>query len=116
MGNGGRKGDGGERFCYAGKGSPRGELAPVRATERGLQFLHLIVITPLRLDKLGTSPQGEAFYRLRFCYVAYFTNDSDGMWSRERPNYRLRYMLRKAPLGGSWRPSGRLRGDYSFYA
>ena len=54
-------GDRGERFCYAGKGSPRGELAPVRATERGLQFLRLIVITPLRLDKLGTSPQGEAF-------------------------------------------------------
>ena len=62
MGNGGRKGDGGERFCYAEKGSPRGELAPVRATERGLQFLRLIVITPLRLDKLGTSPQGEAFF------------------------------------------------------
>ena len=60
-------GDRGERFCYAGKGSPRGELAPVRATERGLQFLRLIVITPLRLDKLGTSPQGEAFYRLRLC-------------------------------------------------
>ena len=55
-------GDGGERFCYAEKGSPRGELAPVRATERGLQFLRLIVITPLRLDKLGTSPQGEAFF------------------------------------------------------
>ena len=104
MGNGRKMGDRGERFCYAGKGSPRGELAPVRATERGLQFLHLIVITPLRLDKLGTSPQGEAFYRLRLCYVAYFTNNSDGMWSRERPNYRLRYMLRKAPLGGSWRP------------
>ena len=62
MGNGRKMGDGGERFCYAGKGSPRGELAPVRATERGLQFLHLIVITPLRLDKLGTSPQGEAFF------------------------------------------------------
>ena len=42
------------------RGSPRGELAPVRATERGLQFLRLIVITPLRLDKLGTSPRGEA--------------------------------------------------------
>ena len=55
-------GDGGERFCYAEKGSPRGELSPVRATERGLQFLRLIVITPLRLDKLGTSPQGEAFF------------------------------------------------------
>ena len=92
------------------KAPPWGELAPARATERGLQFLHLIVITPLRLDKLGTSPQGEAFYRLRLCYVAYFTNNSDGMWSRERPDYRLRYMLRKAPLGGSWRPSGRLRG------
>jgi len=64
MGNGGRKGDGGERFCYAEKGSPRGELAPARATERGLQFLRLIVITPLRLDKLGTSPQGEAFLPL----------------------------------------------------
>ena len=50
-------GDGGERFCYAEKGSPRGELAPVRATERGLQFLRLIVITPLRLDKLGTRPR-----------------------------------------------------------
>ena len=62
MGNSGRKGDGEERFCYAEKGSPRGELAPVRATERGLQFLRLIVITPLRLDKLGTSPQGEAFF------------------------------------------------------
>ena len=44
------------------KGSPLGELAPVRATERGLQFLRLIVITTLRLDKLGTSPQGEAFF------------------------------------------------------
>ena len=62
MGNGGKMGDGGERFCYAEKGSPRGELAPVRATERGLLFLHLIVITHLRLDKLGTSPQGEAFF------------------------------------------------------
>ena len=64
MGNGRKKGDRGERFCYAEKGSPRGELAPVRATERGLQFLRLIVITPLRLDKLGTSPQGEAFLPL----------------------------------------------------
>ena len=64
----------------------------------------MIVITPLRLDKLGTSPQGEAFYRLRFCYVAYFTNNSDGMWSRERPNYRLRYMLRKAPPWGELAP------------
>ena len=27
---------------------------------------------------------------MRFCYVAYFTNNSDGMWSRERPNYRLK--------------------------
>ena len=61
-------GDRGERFCYAGKGSPRGELAPVRATERGLQFLRLIVITPLRLDKLGTSPQGEAFLPLAVLY------------------------------------------------
>ena len=68
MGNGGRKGDRGERFCYAEKGSPRGELAPVRATERGLQFLRLIVITPLRLDKLGTSPQGEAFLPLAVLY------------------------------------------------
>ena len=50
-------GDRGERFCYAEKGSPRGELAPARATERGLQFLRLIVITPLRLDKLGTRPR-----------------------------------------------------------
>ena len=41
-------GDRGERFCYAEKGSPRGELAPARATERGLQFLRLIVITPPR--------------------------------------------------------------------
>ena len=64
MGNSGRMGDGEERFCYAEKGSPRGELAPARATERGLQFLRLIVITPLRLDKLGTSPQGEAFLPL----------------------------------------------------
>ena len=61
-------GDRGERFCYAQKGSPRGELAPSRATERGLQFLHLIVITPLRLDKLGTSPQGEAFLLLTVLY------------------------------------------------
>ena len=61
-------GDRGERFCYAGKGSPRGELSPVRATERGLQFLRLIVITPLRLDKLGTSPQGEAFLLLAVLY------------------------------------------------
>lgn len=38
-------GDRGERFCYAGKGSPRGELSPVRATERGLLFLRLIVCT-----------------------------------------------------------------------
>ena len=50
-------GDRGERFCYAGKGSPRGELSPVRVTERGLLFLRLIVITPLRLDKLGTRPR-----------------------------------------------------------
>ena len=62
MGNGGKMGDRGERFCYAAKGSPWGELSPVRVTERGLQFLRLIVITPLRLDKLGTSPQGEAFF------------------------------------------------------
>ena len=68
MGNGGRKADRVERFCYAEKGSPRGELAPVRATERGLQFLRLIVITPLRLDKLGTSPQGEAFLPLAVLY------------------------------------------------
>ena len=68
MGNGGKMGDGVERFCYAEKGSPRGELAPVRATERGLQFLRLIVITPLRLDKLGTSPQGEAFLLLAILY------------------------------------------------
>ena len=61
MGNGGKMGDRGERFCYAGKGSPRGELAPVRATERGLQFLRLIVITPLRLDKLGTRPKERLF-------------------------------------------------------
>ena len=64
MGNSRKMGDRGERFCYAEKGSPRGELAPARATERGLQFLRLIVITPLRLDKLGTSPQGEAFLPL----------------------------------------------------
>jgi len=61
-------GDRGERFCYAEKGSPRGELAPVRATERGLQFLRLIVITPLRLDKLGTSPLGEAFLPFSVLY------------------------------------------------
>ena len=84
--------DRGERFCYAEKGSPRGELAPARATERGLQFLRLIVITPLRLDKLGTSPQGEAFLPLAVL------------------------LLKKALLGESWRPSGRLRGDCSFYA
>ena len=107
MGNGRKMGDRWERFCYAGKGSPRGELAPARATERGLQFLRLIVITPLRLDKLGTSPQGEAFYRLRLCYVAYFTNNSDGMWSRERPDYRLRFCMlaqsdtKRLPLGGA---------------
>ena len=57
MENGRKMGDRWERFCYAGKGSPRGELSPVRATERGLQFLRLIVITPLRLDKLGTRPR-----------------------------------------------------------
>ena len=68
MGNGRKMGDRGERFCYAEKGSPRGELAPARATERGLQFLRLIVITPLRLDKLGTSPQGEAFLQLAVLY------------------------------------------------
>ena len=50
------------------KAPPWGELAPVRATERGLQFLHLIVITPLRLDKLGTSPQGEALLTLLFFF------------------------------------------------
>ena len=49
-------------FAMLRKAPPWGELSPVRATERGLQFLHLIVITPLRLDKLGTSPQGEAFF------------------------------------------------------
>ena len=68
MVNGGKMGDGGERFCYTEKGSPRGELAPVMATERGLQFLRLIVITPLCLDKLGTSPQGEAFLLLAVLY------------------------------------------------
>jgi len=68
MGNSRRKADGEERFCYAEKGSPRGELAPVRATERGLQFLRLIFITPLRLDKLGTSPQGDAFLLLAVLY------------------------------------------------
>ena len=52
----------GKDFAMLRKAPPRGELAPVRATERGLQFLRLIVITPLRLDKLGTSPQGEAFF------------------------------------------------------
>ena len=103
------------------KAPPWGELAPARATERGLLFLRLIVITPLRLDKLGTRPRAPSlalraihlvsprrgfFCCLRLCYVAYFTNNSDGMWSRERPDYRLRYMLRKAPLGGSCHPSG----------
>ena len=61
-------GDRWERFCYAEKGSPRGELAPARATERGLQFLRLIVITPLLLGKLGTSPQGEFFLLLAVLY------------------------------------------------
>ena len=104
----------GKDFAMLGKALPWGELAPVRVTERGLLFLRLIVITPLRLDKLGTSPQGEAFYRLRLCYVAYFTNNSDGMWSREKPDYRLRFCMlaqsdtKRLPLGGSWRPSGRL--------
>ena len=50
----------GKDFAMLRKAPPWGELSPVRATERGLQFLRLIVITPLRLDKLGTSPQGEA--------------------------------------------------------
>ena len=50
------------------KAPPWGELAPARATERGLQFLRLIVITPLRLDKLGTSPQGEALLTLLFFF------------------------------------------------
>ena len=50
MGNGRKMGDRGERFCYAEKGSP------------------MIVITPLRLDKLGTSPQGEAFLQLAVLY------------------------------------------------
>ena len=68
MGNDRKMGDGGERFCYAEKGSPKGELSPVRATERGLQFLRLIFITPLRFDKLGTSPQGEAFLLLAVLY------------------------------------------------
>lgn len=49
-------------FAMLRKAPPWGELSPVRATERGLQFLRLIVITPLRLDKLGISPQGEAFF------------------------------------------------------
>ena len=52
----------GKDFAMLRKAPPWGELAPVRATERGLQFLRLIFITPLRLDKLGTSPQGEAFF------------------------------------------------------
>ena len=52
----------GKDFAMLRKAPPWGELAPIRATERGLQFLRLIVITPLRLDKLGTSPQGEAFF------------------------------------------------------
>ena len=34
----------------------------------------------------------------------------------ERPDYRLRYMLRKALLGESWRPLGRLRGDCCFHS
>ena len=111
----------GKDFAMLRKALPWGELSPVRVTERGLQFLRLIVITPLRLDKLGTRPRAPSlalraihlvsprrgfFCCLRFCYVAYFTNNSDGMWSRERPDYRLRYMLRKAPLGGSCHPSG----------
>ena len=40
------------------KGSPRGELAPVRVTERG-SLLKNNYTAPLRLDKLGTSPRGE---------------------------------------------------------
>ena len=52
----------GKDFAMLRKAPPWGELAPVMATERGLQFLRSIVITPLRLDKLGTSPQGEAFF------------------------------------------------------
>ena len=47
----------GKDSAMLGKAPPWGELAPVRATERGLQFLRLIVITPLRLDKLGTRPR-----------------------------------------------------------
>ena len=47
----------GKDSAMLGKAPPWGELAPARATERGLQFLHLIVITPLRLDKLGTRPR-----------------------------------------------------------
>ena len=40
------------------KGSPRGELSPVRVTERGT-LLKNNYNSPLRLDKLGTSPRGE---------------------------------------------------------
>ena len=58
----------GKDFAMLGKALPWGELAPVRVTERGLLFLRLIVITPLRLDKLGTSPQGEAFLPLAVLY------------------------------------------------
>ena len=55
-------------FAMLRKAPPWGELSPVRATERGLQFLRLIVITPLLLGKLGTSPQGEFFLLLAVLY------------------------------------------------
>ena len=44
------------------RGSPRGELAPVRATERGLQYLSFLIVNPSPSSlRDATSPQGEAF-------------------------------------------------------
>ena len=44
------------------KGSPRGELAPVRATERGVQSLSFLIVNPSSASLSdATSPQGEAF-------------------------------------------------------
>ncbi len=44
------------------RGSPRGELAPVRATERGVQYLSFLIVNPSPSSlRDATSPQGEAF-------------------------------------------------------
>ena len=44
------------------KGSPRGELAPIRATERGVQSLSFLIVNPSPSSlRDATSPQGEAF-------------------------------------------------------